>query len=185
MEGSAPTVLDATAAREGGVVLEEEVYEDYFGFDAKDQFYLPDKKQYIEFQVMDEGRKARFQSMTNKDVVLERTSGNARMKVDPATERHELLKNSVVGWKMMRKNSNNQWEPVPFSIGSPGAEFEKWLSKANPAIVEDLEKAIRKANPWLIGEMTVEDIDREMDNLRELREAAVKREEGNASSSSK
>lgn len=177
--------VDSTAAAQAGVVLEEEVYEDYFGFDAKHQFFLPDNKQYIEFQVMDEGRKAKFQMMTNRDVVLERQSGNARMKVDPASERHELLKNSVTGWRMMRKNSNNQWEPVPFSIGSPGAEFEKWLNRANPSIVEDLEKAIRKANPWLIGEMTVEDIDREMDNLRELREAAIKREQGNDSSSSK
>lgn len=178
-------VLDTAAASAAGVVLEDEVYEDYFGFDQKHVFYLPDGKQFIEFQTMDEGRKAKFQKMTNRDVVLERQSGNARMNVDPASERWELLKASVTGWKIMRKNNNGKFEPVPFSIGSPGAEFEKWLDKANPLIVADLEVAIRKANPWLIGEMTVEDIDKEMDNLRELREAAVKREAGNASSSSR
>lgn len=166
-------------------ILEEEVYEDYFGFDATETFYLPDGKQFITFQVMDEGRKAKFQKMTNRDVVLERQSGNARMNIDPASERHQLLINSVIGWNLMKRNPAGKYEPVPFSIGSPGAEFEKWLDKANPNIVADLEAAIRKANPWLIGEMTVAEIEKEMDNLRELREAAIKREQGEGSSSSR
>lgn len=176
--------IDTAAAAQAGVTLEEEVYEDYYGFDTREIFYLPDGKQFVEFQPMNEGAKSKFQKLTNKDVVVERSTGNARMKMDPASERHALITESVTGWKLMRK-VGDKWQPVPFSKGSPGAELEKWLNIANPTVVEDLEKAIRKANPWLQGEMTVEDIEKEMDNLRELREEAIKREAGNASSSSK
>lgn len=155
-------------------------YEDYFGFEASEKWYFPDGKQYIEFQRMNEGQRARFQQMTTRDVTVERQTGNAKLKVDPATERHELLKASVVGWFVFR-----QGQPVPFSIGSPGAEFEKWLAKADPKLVDELERAIRKANPWLMNEVTVEDIDKEMDRLREQKEEILARQAGEGSSSSK
>lgn len=155
-------------------------YEDYFGFDEADRWYFPDGRQYIEFQRMNEGARAKFQKMTTRDITVVRNTGDAKLKVDPATERHELLVQSVTGWFVFRAG-----QPVPFSKGSPGANFEQWLDKADPRLVDDLEKAIRKANPWLGAEMTVEDIDKEMDRLRELREQVLERDRGEASSASK
>ena len=161
-------------------IPEEQVFEDYWGFDDTNLWYFPDGKQYIQYKVMTEGDKAKFQRATNRDITLSRTSGDAKIKADPASERWALLEASVVGWNVYRNN-----QPVPFSIGSPGANFEQWLDKANPKLVEDLEFAIRKANPWLQADMSVEDIDREMDRLRELRDEVQKRDAAKVSSSGK
>lgn len=150
---------------------DESSYEDYFGFEETKKWYFPDGKQFIEFKVMNEGEKARFQKLTNSDIVVERGTNNARLKVDAAAERHALLQTSVVGWNLYR-----QGKPVPFSNGTPGSTFMQWLTNTNPKLVEDLEREVRKSNPWLMDEMSVEDIDKEMANLQEMREAAVKRE---------
>src|SRR6478752_9614476 len=152
-------------------IAAEEVYEDYFGFKQSEVFTLPDGKQYINFDVMNEGDKARFQKDTNRDVTVMRTSGDAKMKLDPAAERHALLEGSVSGWHMMRRTETG-WEPIAFSK----TEFKNWLRVANPKVIEDLELAIRKANPWLQADMTVEEIDKEIDRLKEMRDAAEKRE---------
>ena len=67
---------------------------------------------------------------------------------------------------------------IPFSLSANKFNLEKWLSVADPRLVEDLEKACRKLNPWLLADMSVEDIDREIESLKEMREEAAKREAG-------
>lgn len=170
--------LDAAAA--GVPTTETPQYDDYWGFDERQQWFFPDGKQFIEFKIMNEGDRSRYQKLVNRDIAVSRATGDAKIKLDQAEERKALLESSVTGWNLYRQGS-----PVPFAIGSPGATFEQWLAAANPKLVDDLEFAIRKANPWLQAEMSVEEIDKEMDRLRELREQAVKREMGEASSSSK
>lgn len=173
-------------AQEAGVPTEEQaVYEDYFGFAETRTFYFPDGKTFITYEVMNEGAKAAFQKLTNRDITLERTTQNARIKVDPASERHQLIVQSATGWNLHRRNAKGAMEPVPFSKGSPGAMLEQWLAVTNPKLVEDLELAIRRANPWLQADMTVEQVDEEMDRLRDLREELVKRDMEKTSSSSK
>jgi hypothetical protein len=167
------------AMQAAGVAIDEPGFEDYFGFEEKHKWYFPDHKQWIEFQVMNEGARARYQKATSRDVRLFKTTGDASIKLDPSEERKILLDQSVVGWNLMRRNLRTQeWEQSPFSIGTSGSEFAKWLDKANPKLISDLELAIRKANPWMQAEMTVEMIDDEIKNLEELRVEAVKREEG-------
>ena len=148
---------------------------DYFGFQANERFTLPDGQQYIEFSIMNEGAKARFQKLTTRDLIVQR-GGDARMKMDPAQERHELIRSSVTGWNLYRGG-----QPIPYSERN----LKDFLELANPVLVEDLEKAIRKANPWLLAEMKVEDIDREIENLQEMRKVAEERERGEGSSSSR
>jgi len=150
-----------------------EIHEDYFGFDSTEKWYFPDGKQFIEFRVMNEGDRVKFQTLTRNDVRFNRRTEEASLRADPAKERHALLEASVVGWHVFRAG-----QPVPFSIGSPGATFEQWLNNANPKLVDELEFAIRKANPWMQADMTVEEIDKEMDRLRELREQVAARERG-------
>jgi hypothetical protein len=48
-----------------------------------------------------------------------------------------------------------------------------------------IEKDVRKHNPWLLQEMSVEDIDKEIASLEEMREVKLKEEAGNDSSSNK
>lgn len=175
METATQEAAQAAAAAAGENV-ETPVYEDYFGFAESHKWYFPDGKQFIEFQRMNEGQKAQFQRRTNRDLVVERASGNARMKMDVASERHELIKAAVVGWFVYREGS-----PAPYS----NAVLEQWLAVADPKLVEDLEKEIRKNNPWLLQDMSVEDIDKEIENLKEMRDLALERDREKAGSSSR
>jgi len=153
----------------------ERVQEDYFGFQATERFIFPDGLTYIEFQVMNEGQKLKFQKATGRDIVLQR-SGDARMRMDPGTERHELIKTCVTNWNLTRGG-----QLVPLNPRT----MDDFLKLANPRIVEELEKAIRKANPWLLGEMTSEDIQKQIDDLEEMKRVALDREAGESSSGSK
>jgi hypothetical protein len=144
----------------------------YFGFESRIKFFLPDGVSWIEFAKMNEGEKKMFQDKTSRDVVLERNSGNARMNMLQGTERHELIKSSIKDW-----NLRNEDGPVPCTPSN----IQMFLTVADPQIIEDLEKAIRKANPWLLSEMSVEDIDKEIANLQEMRAIAEKRERGEGS----
>lgn len=156
--------------------IDAPVQSDYFGFASDSRYIFPDGVTYIEFSVMNEGKKAKFQKLTQRDLVLERQSGNARMKVDPSLERHELIRSSVTDWNLLRNGT-----PIAFD---PRA-LKDFLELANPKIIEGLELAIRKANPWLMDELGTVEIDAEIDNLNELRRVAAEREAGEASSSSK
>lgn len=149
--------------------VEAPMQEEYYGFIEDHKFYFPDEVTYIQFQAMNEGLKKRFQRTTSRDVVLERSSGNARMKVDPGQERWDLLEACVNDWNLIRNG-----KLVPFSARA----LKEWLELANPKLVEDLELAIRKVNPFLLADMTVADIDKEIENLKEMRKVAEERERG-------
>lgn len=144
-------------------------FEDYWSFSQKERFMLPDGKQWIEFNVMNEGQKSSYQKKINKDIKFNRKSGDASIKSDVADERHALIETSVTDWYMVQ--GRNQ---VSFSVQM----LRNWLNIADPRIVESLEVAIRKANPWLLGDMTLEDIDEEIQRLQELRIETEKREQG-------
>jgi hypothetical protein len=166
----------------GEAVLVEPEFEDYFGFSEVREFVLPDGKQKIFFKVMNEGDKAKFQKETNRDIHLNRTTNDARIKTDPAGERHALIHTCVTGWTLKKKNpTSGQWEDAPYgNNGTPGDLLGQWMSNANPRLVEALEDAIRKANPWLLGEMTVEQIDEEMQRLADLKVEIQKRQASEA-----
>lgn len=156
--------------------MEQTVYEDYWGFSQTEKYYFPDGQQYIEFSVMNEGQKTMYQKSINRDIKINRRSGDASIKSDVAEERHALITNSVVDWKLRR---GKDWVVYDKRI------FSSWLNDANPRLVEALEQAIRKANPWLQGDMTVADIDEEIERLRELREETLKEEQGKETLSNK
>lgn len=157
-----------------------EEYGDYFGVDIRHKYMLPDNKQYIVFKVMSEGDLAQYQRLLKRDVVVEKTTGDARIKIDQVEERHALLMTAVTGWHMMRRLPSGEFKPVTFSQGK-GGEFHKWVLGANPQLVADLAEAIRRENPFLLGAgpETVEAIDKQISDLYEQREKIVQREQGN------
>lgn len=161
----------APEAQQGGDNVETT---DYFGFSRTDLFYMPgsNRRFWIEIKPMNEGEKKNFQDKTSRDMVVERGSGNARMTVLQGTERHELIRSCIVNWNLHRAG-----EPVPCDPRNIG----DFLTLADPMIVEELEKAIRKLNPWLLADMKVEDIDKEIENLQDMRKLAVQREAGEGS----
>jgi hypothetical protein len=169
------------AMQAAGVATEVSQEVDYFGFEEKHTYTLPDGRQSIYFAAMNEGAKAAFQKLTSRDLRVQRSSGDALVKMDQAAERHALIQSSVTGWSLRRRNpKTDAWENAPFD----GPNLSRFLKQANPKIIEELERAIRKANAWLMDELTVEEIDKEIENLREMREAAQKREEGKELSAS-
>lgn len=149
----------------------EQVFADYFGFDEDHEFVFPDNVSKIFFKALNEGDKAKYQREINRDVQLERSTGNARIKTDPAGERHALIEASVTDWNL-RKNGT----PITFSKGSKGSTFSQFLNGANPKLIEALEDAIRKANPWLIADMTVAQIDEEIERLQEQKATLIREE---------
>lgn len=159
----------------------DDIYEDYFGFEERRKWYLPDGKQYIEFKLMTEGERGYYQSKTSKDVRLFRQSGDASIKVDPTEDRKILMECSVVGWNLMRK-VDGQWQPVAFPTdikrGGANNAFTQWLRGANPKLISDLEMTIRKANPWMQSDMTVTQVEEEIAELEKLRADLLKRDEG-------
>lgn len=153
----------------------------YWGMDRTERHFLPDKIQYFEFKIMNEGAKARFQKSTNKDLTITRDN-NAKMQIDQANERHELITQSVTGWLLYARDARTgEMEQSAFSKQL----LNKWLMEADPELVEGLEKAIRKANPWMQSEMTVEAIDEEIERLYELRKEISNKEAGESFSASK
>lgn len=150
--------------------------QDYFGFGGEDQFIFPDGISFVSFRVMNEGQRKKYQTLTQRDMVLERKSGDARLGMNPADERHALLRTAITGWNLKRGN-----RPVPFTERA----LLDFLELSNPVLIDAIEKEIRHKNPWLLGEMTVEDIDKEIKNLEEAREVLLKKERGEDSSSSR
>lgn len=158
----------------GGERIEETVYVDTFAFEVEEVFEIPRSGgQKIFFQRMNEGKKSAYQKLTNQDVRIQRTTGDAKMKVDPAGERHQLIKQSVTGWTLVTRNGRSgDWETVPFDEKT----LTNWLNKTNPKIVQDLEKAIREANEWMKNEFTVEEYDKQIEDLQQKRDALAEEE---------
>lgn len=166
-------------------------YEDYYSFDERDRWIFPDGKQWIEFKKLNEGDRAKFLKATRSDVRVNQRSGDAFLPFDQSAERKELLLHSITDWNIVQflnTPTGRIARPVPFqptAIGGKGGAVAQWIDRANPAVLGQLEKAIRMANPWLLNEMSVEQIDKEISDLQELRVAAAEREASEGNSDSK
>lgn len=176
-----PQGVTAEAAGDG------QVYEDYWGVDETFKYSLPDGKQYFEIQPMNEGAKSRFQKMTNKGIRMNQRSQEALIDVDPADERHTLIKESVVGWRIMQRSPDGSFSEYPCPSGDAQRKrsLETLLEKFNPKVVQDLEFFIRTKNPWMQADMDVEEIDKEIDRLSELRQQVKDQQAGETSSANK
>lgn len=166
--------VDAVEAgmKRDGIPVEESVQDDYFGFEESHKAYLPDGKSFIEHKTLNHGARKSYLNKTNRDLKINRASGDASISMKPGDEKDELLKAAVTGWNLVRAG-----EPVPFTKHA----FDQWLQNADPRLVDIVEKDIRKKNPWLLAEMSIEDIDKEIESLQAMREVKLKEEEGKVS----
>lgn len=164
------------AMREAGVSTEEHVQVDYFGFDEVHRVMLPDGKSWIEHKTLNEGARRKYMNRVNREVRLQK-SGDAYMKMATGDERHVLLEEAIVGWNLVRADKNGEPKPLQFTQANRNA----FLEAAPPAIIDLIEKDIRDKNPWLVGDVTIEDIDEQIAELQELREKKVAEAEGKES----
>lgn len=143
--------------------------QDYFGFASTDRCMFPDGVSYVELRVLNEGDRRRYTNESNREIRLAKGSGDAALRMRPGDDKHSLLKISIVGWNLSRAG-----QPVPFTPQM----LDQFLTSANPAIIDRIEKRIRQINPWLLSDMTVEQIDEEIQNLQDMREVRLKEDEG-------
>lgn len=160
-----------------GQPTQDRVQRSYFGTEETFNFMLDDGISFITHKKLNEGARRRYQNDQNKEIAIKKATQDYVMKLAPGDSRHLLLTLAVCNWNLVDDNGR----PVPFSKGSPGSTWEQFLQRAEPSLIDDLEAEIREKNPWLSEEMTVEAIDEEIEKLHELRNEAVKREEGKVS----
>lgn len=160
---------------EGVEDVPQQTQADYFGFAQTFRHNLPDGVSYIEFKSLDEGGKSKFQRETQRPVNIAK-GGGASVIIDPAAQRHVLIRESVTGWNLKRGGRE-----IPFNLRN----LQDFLQLADPRIVEGLEKAIRAENLWLIEDVSSEQLREEINSLEVEYERALVRERGEASSASK
>lgn len=148
----------------------EEVYEDYFGFEETHRVDLPDRKSWVEFEVMNEGARKKYLNAQNKKVTIRKGTGDAEMELTPGNDKYNLLKSTITNWNLRR-----QGQPVPFN----NRTLDEFLTLAPPAVIDLIHFEVTLQHPWLLDEMSVEDIDLEMKRLQEMRDIVERNEKGN------
>lgn len=156
-----------------GVPTTERVQVDYFAFDVSHTVMLPDGITWVQHKEMTEGQRKKYLNQINRDVVIHRQTGDARMRMAPGDERHALLETALTGWNLVKDG-----QPFPFNERNVKA----FLAAAPPKVIDLIEKEVRKANAWLIEDMSVEDIDKEIKTLEELKAAKQAEEAGKPAS---
>lgn len=151
--------------------FEEPVQSDYFGVDVTEKVTLPDQKSWVKIRKLDEGQRISYVNKSNREVRLNRRTQDAYMQMAAGEDRKNLLRVAIVDWNLIRGGQ-------PVSFGE--AELEVFLTKADPEILNVIEKGVRKLNPWLLADLSVADIDKEIADLYELRAIRVKEEQGNS-----
>lgn len=164
-------------------VVSQEV--DFFDTDETYDVFLVNPKtgrttdQYVTCKIFNEGDRRKWQSAGTKDVRVDKVKGDAYFKVNTPEERKALLDIAIVDWNLRsRRKGEDGLTPIPFNP----ANKTKFLTETSPSVIDQIEKEIRKHEPWLMDNMKVEDIDRQIMDLQELKEDLVRREAGKGTS---
>lgn len=151
--------------------LEVSTQVDYFKFSDTERYYFPDGSSYVDFKVFTEGDRRKLQNKTASDVTLGR-GGEAKVRTAAGDSRFELLSMAITGWNLLRDGN-----PIPCAPNT----VKIFLEAANPKIIDGIEKAVRLANPWLLADMSAEDIRQEIADLQEMLAKVEAEEAGKAS----
>lgn len=172
------SVMQSQMLAQAGEATEDYVEVDFFGCDTRQQVYLPGSNtQFVVIKELTEGDRKKYLDKTNREVKFAKDQ-TATMRSQPGTERHALLKEAIVGWNFLRDGS------VMNEMTHPRL-LDEFLDKTSPKVIDHILKAVHKLNPWLLADMSIEDIDEELKNLTEMRELKVKEEAKNGSSASR
>lgn len=153
----------------GGEKIEEVKIVNYFGTPETKRFFVDKTQtQYFEYAALTEGGKAKYERATNKDIRVQRTTGDAKLAVDPATERQTLVKLSTVNAVIYAPSkATGEMQPLSFNPKSPTEFWDKVFEAFPPKIIQDFYKAIREENPWMKADEDLEALEIEHKNLGE------------------
>ena len=157
------------AMRERGEATHERVQDDYFAFEETHTVMLPDGVSWVQHRTLSEGQRRQYLNGINRDVVIQRSTGDARMKMAPGDERYSLLKVALTGWNLQSKG-----QPILFSAHN----LDAFLQKAPPKVIDVIDKEVRKVNAWLLDDMSLDDLIKERENLDEMIAAKEAEEAG-------
>lgn len=164
--------IAASVAAEGGPATEK-VQVDFFAPVPDITTMLPDGISFVTHKKMNEGDRRKYLAAINRDLKIQKGTGDAIMRLASGEERTALLKCAITGWNLIRGG-----QPWPFNAHNLAA----FLEQAPVDILELVEADVRKNNKWLIADATVEDIDKQIEELQEMRQEIIDRESGNAGS---
>lgn len=165
---------------------QDSAYVDYFGVDTEEKFVMPDGVSYLVLKKLDEGTRRKFLNDTNKDITIDRQTQAMKMKMGVGDDRFYLLRRAIIGWNLHRANSQGQMVPVPFNAGGDskssfeGSNLAQFLNMADPTLIDRIEIKVRQMNPWLMQDLTAEQIDEQIAQLEEMKKVLKERDEGKA-----
>lgn len=153
--------VDVAVVNKGTVPRAEIVQDDYFGFDEERTFMFPDGVTFVTFKLMNEGDRKNYARKTNKDLRVQK-GGDAFLSINQVEDKHALIEVCVTGWNLVRAG-----KPMSFSKQN----LATFLTLASPLLIDDLAQEINDANPWLLGDVELEDLDKEIERLEGLKKA--------------
>lgn len=165
------------AMKADGVTVEERVQVDYFGFSEQEKVMLPDGVSFVLIAALNEGGRRNYLDKVNREVVITKGTGDARMQMANGTERLILLRHAMVGWNLKARDRVGDLVDVPFRE----PKVNDFLEKASPTIIDIIDKAVRKQNPWLMQDVTLDDLLKQRDELDEQIEKKRQEDEGKES----
>jgi len=160
---------DAVLTTVSDTVPEELEVVDFFAFKETKDVNLRDTDQYLTIKRFTEGDRRKYMNATSREVKFAQ-GGSTSMALRPGDDRRALLETAVVGWNISRAG-----RPLDFSPRN----FTTFLDSVDPTLIDEVEKVIREYNPWLMADVTVEDIDEQITELEELRKTRLMEAEGN------
>jgi len=159
----------ATLTTVSDTVPEELEVVDFFAFKETKEVYLRDTQQYLTIKRLTEGDRRKYMNATSREVKFAQ-GGSTSMALRPGDDRRALLETAVCGWNVSRNG-----KPVDFNTRN----FAAFLDAVDPTLIDEVEKEVRAYNPWLMADVTVEDIDEQLAELEELRKTKLMEAEGN------
>lgn len=169
--------IQAAMEAEPGAIATEQRQQSYYGAQDEHQWYFPDNISFITFIELNEGGRQKYVDAAQSDARLQRGSGDMLIKMQASKAKMTLFNEAIVGWNVIRPDGSK----IPFSKNSEGSELWKYIRAMPPRLVDALEEAIREKNPWLLQDMDLEDIDKEIENLQKMREQKVAQDQGKSS----
>lgn len=148
------------------------IYEDYWGTDATTRYTMPDGQQWFEIKKMSEGNRAQYQREAGLQMTSQRKTGDTKIDIDQAQDRLALILNSVIGWNIVKRTGVNEFTPILFNKHA----LREWVTQTGPNYVDNLIQEIRKFNPFLQEDLSVEDLEKQKAEVEELLVLARRRE---------
>ena len=131
---------------------------------------LSDGQTTVTVKRLNEGERRDFMKSTQKPLKVSQADQTVEMMPDMVGTRHALIKAALTDW-----NFEVGGAPLPFNPGN----VRRLLDEGDPAVIDEIEEAARETNPWLLDDVSLDDLLDQREKLDEMIDAKRAAEEGN------